>query len=90
MIPMVFWASFVPWLKLYAAAEQSWSRLKYPSAVVLFALRVIQRSAAMNKNPQTRPISGESTMKSATLPTVDHLMAAMPGSGDSLHRSAPR
>ena len=32
MIPMVFWASFVPWLKLYAAAEQSWSRLKWVSA----------------------------------------------------------
>ena len=28
MIPIVFWASFVPWLKLYAAAEQSWSRLE--------------------------------------------------------------
>ena len=32
----------------------------------------------MKRNPQARPIMGERTMKRATCPTVDHLIAAKP------------
>src|SRR5512137_3011054 len=78
MIPMVFWASFVPWLKLYAAAEKSWSRLKCVSADCLFAFLVRLRIAAIKRNPQVRPIRGETTMKRATCPTVDHFIAVNP------------
>jgi len=75
---MVFCASFVPWLKQFAAADTSWRFLKFPSADCLFDFRVSQRTIPMNKNPQIRPIMGERIMKATTISTVDHFIAASP------------
>ena len=44
----------------------------------MFAFLVRLRIAAMKRNPQARPIRGERTMKRATCPTVDHLIALRP------------
>ena len=68
MIPMVFWASFVPWLKLYAAAEKSWSRLKWVSADCLFAFPGEIEDRCHEEEPAGKADQGERTMNSGNLP----------------------
>src|SRR5437867_513623 len=63
MIPIVFWASLVPWPRLYAAAETSCSRRKSQSTRPGWVSLKIHTVASITENPTVSPISGASTMK---------------------------
>ena len=89
MMPMVF-GIVCTMAETVGRCRAEWSRLKWLSADCLLAFRVTHRIAAMNKNPQIRPMIGERTMKSATVPTVFHRIAAKPVRPKFLHRPVPR
>ena len=78
MIPIVFCASFVPWLKLYAPAERSCRRLKWRSACSRWKERVVRSTRTMKRKPTISPMIGEITMNSATTRTVESFTAARP------------
>ena len=73
MMPIVFWASLVPWDSENAAAEPSWARRNQRSTEPYGVLWKIQETAIMSAQPMTMPISGDSTMKARVL------TQAMPG-----------
>ena len=73
MMPIVFWASLVPWESENAAAEPSWARRNQRSTEPYGVLWKIQETATMSAQPTAMPISGDSTMKESVL------TQAMPG-----------
>src|SRR5213595_3042545 len=67
MIPIVFWASLVPWPRLYAAAETSCSRRKSQSTRPGWVSLKIHTVASIIAKPTVSPITGASTMKTPIL-----------------------
>src|SRR5690349_10541235 len=67
MIPIVFCASLVPWPRLYPAADSSWRRRNTRSTVAGVARCTTWSAMIISDAPSTNPISGDSTMKIATL-----------------------
>ena len=63
MMPIVFWASFVPWPRLYAAADTSWSRRNTRSASAGLAVTRLRIPTTMNATPRRKPTTGDTTMK---------------------------
>ena len=53
MIPIVFWASFIPWPNENAAAETSWTFRKPRSSGSGRAFRKIQATARKKTKPRT-------------------------------------
>ena len=78
MIPMVFWASLVPWLRLNAADETSWSARKYLSTIRGLARRKLQAVAVMSAMPAAMPITGERRMKRTGLTHPPRISALTP------------
>ena len=67
MMPMVFWASFVPWLKLIHDALNNWSR---PNTILVrcgLQFRSSTMSSAMKANPRRMPQAGERNIGPTTL-----------------------
>ncbi len=67
MIPIVFCASFIPCPNEKAAAETSWTFRNPLSRGSGRARRKIHVTARKNRNPRTRPSTGERTMKTSVL-----------------------
>ena len=66
MMPMVFWASLVPWPRLKAAEEASWPTRKNLSTRWGRTRRKTQDTPTIRIAPTTIPISGDRTMKMPT------------------------
>ena len=65
MMPIVFWASFMPWPNENAAAETSWTFRKSAIEGLGSRVRKIQAAARKRMKPRTIPRSGERTMKTS-------------------------
>src|SRR5450830_718459 len=68
MMPIVFWASFIPWPNENAAAETSWIFRKPRSRGSGRTRRKIQVAARKKMKPRTNPRSGDRTMKTTVFP----------------------
>ncbi len=66
MIPIVFCASFDPWLNEKAPDERSWSRRNQRSTRPGRRFRTVQRLASPSRFARTKPRRGEITMKAST------------------------
>ena len=67
MTPIVFWASFEPWLKAMYAAERTWSRRNRSLIRFGWARRNTFSRTTMSVNPMTTPRTGEATSGKSTL-----------------------
>src|SRR5438477_7212400 len=67
MMPIVFCASFVPWLRLNSAADASCSRRNHLSTRWGTTLRKSQNVAVISASPASIPISGDTMMKTSVL-----------------------
>ena len=76
MMPIVFWASFEPWLNAIAAADRTWSRRKRSLIRLGFALRKTFRITSIAVNPITTPRIGESTSGSRTFSAIPPTLIA--------------
>ena len=70
MTPIVFWASFEPWLNAMNAAETTWSRRKRSLIRAGWARRKRFSRTTMKPNPITTPSTGDVTRGKSTLPTM--------------------
>ncbi len=79
MMPMVFCASFEPWLKATNAAEPVCASRKRRFTTPGCALRKIHNSAIMIMTPTAKPISGAATVGRSTFSTMPaHLTLCTP------------
>src|SRR6266516_4034900 len=78
MMPIVFWASFAPWLRLKKAADSNCRRLNQRSTRDGGVHRKIQWIAIIRLSPKTRPMSGERKMKIIVLVQPPGMTAANP------------
>ena len=67
MIPIVFWASLVPWDRENAAAEPSCALRNHRSTAPYGTFRKIHETAVIIAKPNAIPMSGERTMKESVL-----------------------
>src|SRR6266576_175823 len=90
MIPIVFWASFEPWLNAMNAAETSWRRRKRSLIRWGFARLKTFRRMTMSRNPPTTPAIGEPTSGRITLlMTPSTLIAPAPTDATTAPSSPP-
>ncbi len=78
MMPMVFWASFMPCPMLWMAEETSWSLRKtwLPCVTVKFFVRF--STSIMYRKPRTNPMAGDRMMKLAVLMIPGHTRTHVP------------
>jgi len=76
MIPIVFWASFEPWLNAMNAAEITCSRRNRSLIRCGFARRKTLKMTTMNRKPIVTPAIGERTRGSRTFWTTPSTMIA--------------
>ena len=67
IIPIVFCASFIPWLILNVAAESNCNFLNKLSALATVVYRERFKVRIIKNNPRAQPIRGERTIKTAVL-----------------------
>ena len=70
MIPIVFWASLLPWLNAIHAAESTWRRRKTRLSLAGCARRKTLKMSAISSSPTVKPMIGDATSGRSTLPTM--------------------
>src|SRR3954470_19155711 len=71
MMPIVFWASLPPWLRLKAPAETYRRGRSHRSTLPGGLLRRSQLTAVITRAEARKPTSGETTMNAAVVPILD-------------------
>src|SRR3954470_21211930 len=78
MIPIVFWASFAPCIRLNAAAETSWKRRNHLSTRLGGIHRNSQKIDTIRRKPTVSPMKGATTMKMSVFVQPEGMIAMKP------------
>ena len=78
MIPIVFWASLVPWPREYAAAEAIWRTRNVRSTRRGNERRSSHESPTVSNSARHRPITGATTMNASVLIHPASMIAPKP------------
>ena len=70
MMPIVFWASLLPWLNAMNAADPIWRRRKTAVEALRVGRRNTLKMSAMNSRPTVNPTIGEPTSGTRTFVTM--------------------
>ena len=70
MMPIVFWASLVPWANAMKAAEKTCSRRNRTAIGLRWDFRKIQKMAIINANAMAKPSRGDVNIGMRTLFTI--------------------
>ena len=89
MMPIVFWASLVPWLYEKMPEDTSCRRRNHLSTCAGARRRTIQVVTIISVEPSTSPRMGESTMKSAILAMPSATSPSSPSAGSVAPMSPP-